>query len=359
MEPGSGSPAPGGTPAHPTWLTRGRLVAPVALAVALIVVAVVVTRWLTSTDGGPGNAPGDVEAGTEPLTGQVSPLTGLADPSGDTATRCAVTVKVGNTVEAQPHWGLEQADVVYEEVVEGGITRLLAVYQSQAPDRVGSVRSVRQTDHSVVWPLRGVFVFSGGNQDELASIADAPVTRIDETRAGDMMFRDPTRTAPHNLYADVGQMYSRCTDPPPPALFTYRPAGVPPGGDPVSSVHVGFTNGYDVTWTWDGSSGAWDRSLFGAPEVSGSGTRLSATNVVVMFASYAGGVAIEGSEATLTGQGKVSVFTGGKVVEGTWSRPDLTQPAQLLDRDHHPIPLTPGTTWVELPDVSYVVTTTP
>jgi Protein of unknown function (DUF3048) N-terminal domain/Protein of unknown function (DUF3048) C-terminal domain len=293
----------------------------------------------------------------------VAPLTGLADPLRVAEHRCAVTVKIDNTLYAHPHYGLEQADVIYEEVVEGGITRLAAIFNSQAPDRVGPVRSVRRTDQSLVWPLRGIFAYSGGAPYAIQSIDTAPVTQLDETRAGPMMFRDNTRpfpyNAPHNLYAHVDQMYTRCTDPAPPALFTYRTPHTPAAGASVTSLRVGFDQGYAVTWNWDPPTGTWKRSIFGTPEIAASGLQLSTTNVVVMFAQYAGGVGVEGAEATLIGYGNAWVFTAGKVIKGTWIRPDKTKPAQLLDIAHHPIRLTPGPTWVELPDVSYSVTTTP
>jgi Protein of unknown function (DUF3048) N-terminal domain/Protein of unknown function (DUF3048) C-terminal domain len=293
----------------------------------------------------------------------VAPLTGLADPLAMGEHRCAVTVKIDNTPYAHPHYGLEQADVIYEEVVEGGITRLAAIFNSQAPDRVGPVRSVRRTDQSLVWPLRGIFAYSGGAPYAIQSIDTAPVTQLDETRAGSTMFRDYTRRppydAPHNLYAHVDQMYKRCTDPAPPPLFTYRAAHSRVAGAPVTSIRVGFDQGYAVTWIWDPPTGTWKRSIFGTPEIAASGIQLSTTNVVVMFAQYAGGVGVEGAEATLIGYGTASVFTAGKVIKGTWIRPDKTKPAQLLDVAHHPIRLTPGPTWVELPDVSYTVTTTP
>ncbi|HEY5173143.1 MAG TPA: DUF3048 domain-containing protein [Acidimicrobiia bacterium] len=290
---------------------------------------------------------------------RVAPLTGLADPLGVAEHRCAVTVKIDNTLAAHPHYGIEQADVVYEEVVEGGITRLAAIFNSQAPDRVGPVRSVRRTDQSLVWPLRGIFAYSGGAPYAIESINTAPVTQLDETRAGPMMFRDHARYAPHNLYAHVEQMYARCADPPPPALFSYSSPTIKPSGVPVASMRVGFDQGYAVTWNWDPPTGMWKRSIFGTPEIAASGAQLSTTNVVVMFAQYAGGVGVEGAEATLTGEGIAWVFTDGNVIKGTWSRPDKTKPAQLLDVAHHLIRLTPGPTWVELPDVSYSVTTTP
>jgi DUF3048 family protein len=289
----------------------------------------------------------------------LAPLTGLADPFLVAEHRCAVTVKIDNTLAAHPHYGIEQADLVYEEVVEYGITRLAAVFNSQAPDRVGPVRSVRLTDQLIVWPLRGVFGYSGGAQYAIDSINTAPVTQLDETRAGPLMFRDFSRYAPHNLYAHVDQMYTRCTDPSPPAQFTYRPSTRRSGGAPVASMNVGFDNGYAVTWAWDPPTRKWKRSIFGAAEIAASGVQLATTNIVVIFTPYVGGVGAFGAEAALTGSGSAWVFTDGRVIKGIWSRPDKAKPAQLLDAKRHAISLTPGPTWIELPDISYAVNITP
>ena len=119
----------------------------------------------------------------------VAPLTGLPDTTGARG-RCAITVKIDNTPWSQPKYGVEQADVVYEEVVEANYTRLAAIFNSHTPDRVGSVRSVRKTDQSLVWPIGGVFVYSGGAPYAVESINTAPVVQLDETRAGSLMFRD-------------------------------------------------------------------------------------------------------------------------------------------------------------------------
>ena len=275
---------------------------------------------------------------------------------------CAVTVKIDNTPDARPQFGLEDADVVYEEVVEGGITRLAAMFNGRAPDKVGPVRSVRKTDQSIVRPVGGVFAYSGGAPYAVASIATAPVVRIDETSAGDLMFRDRSRRAPHNLYARVDGMYGRCGPKvPPPALFAYRPRGVPPtSGAPVAGAVVGFRSGFAVTWTWDIGRRAFTRSIFGAADVSGAGTTLAPRNVVVMWARYVGGTSSGfGAEALLTGSGRLLVLTGGRRIEGTWSRPDAERPARLLDAAGTEIRITPGQTWVELPDESYPVTTQP
>jgi hypothetical protein len=297
----------------------------------------------------------------KPPAPAVAPLTGLADPGGVARGRCAITVKVDNTRFGRPKYGVEQADVVYEEVVEGFYTRLAAVFNSHAPDRVGPVRSVRKTDHSLVTPLRGIFAYSGGAAYAMASIDTAPVVQLDETRAGATMFRDHSRNPPWNLYAHVDQMYSRCKDPAPAPLFTYGASSA--GGAPASSVLVGFVGeggDFAVRWTWDAVTGTWKRRMFGGPDVSAAGVQYAPKNVVVMFVQYVGGDATnEGAEAVLTGTGKLEVFTGGKMIAGTWSRPNLAHGAQLLDATGVPIRLAPGQTWVELPFPNYSVTVTP
>jgi hypothetical protein len=291
----------------------------------------------------------------------IAPLTGLPDPDGVARDRCAVTVKVDNTPDGRPWFGLDQADVVYEEVVEGGITRLAAIFNAQAPDSVGPVRSVRLTDQSLVRPIGGVFAYSGGAQYALDSIDTAPVVQLDETRAGDAMFRDDSRNAPYNLYARVNDMYPSCGPKvPPPPLFSYREANTPAAGIPATSAEVGFLAGFDVTWTWDPSTSTWSRAIFDEPAVTASGTPIAPENVVIMFTDYIGGDAVGlGAEAKLTGEGKLIVLTGGNRIPGTWSRPDPEQPAELLDATGAEIRLTPGQTWVELPDDSYSVTVKP
>ena len=302
---------------------------------------------------------------------KVAPLTGVPDRSGKSFTRPAVTVKMNNTGAAK-QYGIDQADVVYEEVVEGGITRLAAIFNSHAPERVGPVRSVRKTDQSIVWPIGGVFVYSGGAQYAIDSIDTAPVKQLDETRAGSLMYRaDGTeyqssvdyRQAPYNLWARVDQMYATAgaTSIPPPPLFTYRKPKAKVGGTPIKQVVVGFQGqpSFATTWDWDAASGTWLRSKFGGPDIDADNIRLAPKNVVVMFISYDGGVGALQAEGVLTGSGNALVFTGGKEIKGTWSRPDKAKPAQLLNANGDVINLTPGQTWVELPDVSYTVTATP
>lgn len=289
----------------------------------------------------------------------VAPLTGLPYPARLLKNRSALTIKIDNTPEAMPQYGIEDADVVYEEVVEGGITRLAAIFNSKLPTVVGPVRSVRRTDREIVFPIGGIFVCSGGAQYALASIATAPVKFYDEANSGPDMFRDPNRYAPHNLFANAVLLMKKDGLPrPPPPLFTYSTSPTAPGPK-VKSFVVGFEAGYAVTYTWDAKTRSWDRSIFGAPDVTANGVLISPQNVIVMYVNYVGGVGVIDSYAQLVGSGPVDVFTDGTLQRGTWSRSNLYHRDVYKDAAGKVITLTPGQTWVELLSNTEQVAITP
>jgi hypothetical protein len=290
-----------------------------------------------------------------------APLTGLPDPTGLSVKRPALTVKIENTPEALPQWGIDQADVVYEEIVNGGITRLAAIFNSHAPVKVGPVRSVRPTDTQVVWPLGGIFAYSGGAPYAVASISTVPGLKlIDESSAGTAMFRDPDLYPPHNLFAIAPQLFAFGGTPvPPPSLFSYRSATQEAGGLPVTSFVVPFPSIYPVTWTWDTATSSWDRTLFGKADVTGTGVRESPKNVIVMWVNYVNGIGTEASYANLQGSGTAAFFVDGKETTGTWSRgPSKGDVIQYKTADGKTALLTPGQTWVELLNVGATLSVT-
>src|ERR1039457_707862 len=288
-----------------------------------------------------------------------APLTGRPDPRGLPAQRPASTVKIENTPQALPQWGIEDADVVYEEIVNGGITRLAAIFNSLAPVKVGPVRSVRPTDTQVVWSIGGIFAFSGGAPYAVASIGTVPSLKlVNETSAGTAMVRDPDLQAPHNLFAVAPALFALGGTPtPPPPMFTYRSATQKATGRPITNFTVPFPSAYPVTWTWDTTTTSWDRTLFGKADVTGSGARESPKNVIVMFVNYVNGIGTFTSYADLQGTGKVDVFSGGREVAGTGARGSST--SDLLtyqSANGRAIALTPGQTWVELLNVGTSLT---
>ena len=122
-----------------------------------------------------------------------------------------------------PRSGLEQADVVYEEVTEGGITRFAAIFQSQVPAEVGPIRSVRSIDPDLVTPIGGIFAYSGGAQPNVEKIQQAPVNSVDESQAGDAMFRVDSQGRAAQPFGRGQALFDKGGQPvPPPALFEYR-----------------------------------------------------------------------------------------------------------------------------------------
>ena len=291
---------------------------------------------------------------------RVAALTGLPDPAAITKRRSALTIKMDNTQLAHPQYGLEKADVVYEEIVEGGITRLAAIFNSNLPARVGPVRSVRRTDREIVFPIGGLFAFSGGAAYAVDSIRTAPVQLIDQSNSHGAMFRDLSRPPPHNLFANAqalmklgGRVH------PPHALFSYIPRTSSPRGAPVAAFTVNFLAGYATYYQWNGNSKSWARSIFGRADVTATGVQVSPTNVVVMFVNYLGGVGVEGSEAKLTGSGPVDIFSDGRLQKGMWFRSKIATPTAFRSSAGKVIPLRPGQTWVELLATGETVSVTP
>jgi Protein of unknown function (DUF3048) N-terminal domain/Protein of unknown function (DUF3048) C-terminal domain len=286
----------------------------------------------------------------------VAPLTGLPDPSGASLNRPLLSVKIENTPEARPQTGIDAADVVYEQVAEGGITRFIVLFDSNIPETMGPIRSTRAMDADVIWPLGGVFAYSGGIPQSVALVQNSPANAVDETKAGNAMFRascgqvpNPAQCrAPHNLFGRGPALVAMGGKPVPvPALFPYLAAGETFQGDPVANFTVDFIKGYQPTYTWDATSKTWLRSYGLFPFKAASGTQIAPTNVVVQLV----GCCVPSPEAgsnVVVGSGSALIFSDGKVVHGSWSRPTKDQITQFLDANGQPVKLDPGKTWVEL-----------
>jgi hypothetical protein len=274
------------------------------------------------------------------------PLTGLP---GTPPNRPALVAKIDNGGPARPQTGLNAADVVIEEEVEGGLTRLAAIFHS-TPSEIGPIRSARTTDIAVVNGLANpLFVYSGANDVTDTLIRAQPVqNRSAASSSG--YWRSSARRAPSNLYSETDRHWASATGGPPPALFSYRPAGVDPGGVADDAVTVAYRSNR-VEWRWDGT--AWRRRQGGRDHTDASGAVVTAANVVVIETEAVATGMVDGSGSTVpefvfVGSGRAVVYTAGRRLEGTWTRPSLGQVATLTDATGAVIALTPGRTWVEL-----------
>jgi hypothetical protein len=282
--------------------------------------------------------------------------------------RPALAVKVGNYTGDRPSAGLNQADLVVEEPVEGAITRLVAVFQCQAPTEVGDLRSAREPDVAILSQLsHPLFAHAGGIDPVLNLIADAPVTDVDVLRDATGVFHPDGRTSPYDTFVTPSALWAAdAGDRTPPApVFTYSPA-LPAGAVAGSgaSVHVPFSSTSDVTWTWDAATGRYLRSYAGERDVLVDGTQTAAVDVVVETVETFAGPWVENSEGALevevqaTGSGPVTVLEGGAAVTGTWTRSSVTSPATLTTSGGRPLTLLPGNAWIELVPQGVDVTTT-
>jgi hypothetical protein len=283
-----------------------------------------------------------------------SPLTGIA---GAAPNRPALVVKIDNAPAARPQTGLNQADVVYEELVEGRLTRFAAVFHSQDSAPVGPVRSARSTDIAVASPLhRPLFAYSGANAVFEAEIRQAPLVNVGYHAAPDRYYREPSRHAPYNLFSRTPALFqlAPADSVAPPALFRYRAAGEAPAGPGMAATDRATARwATQVDWQWDPAVGEWRRSQDGRPHVDAAGRNIAPANVVVQFVTYRdtglrdrSGAAVP--EAQVVGDGDAWVLTGGALIPAHWSKPSAEAVTRFLDGAGADVKLAPGRTWVEL-----------
>jgi hypothetical protein len=292
---------------------------------------------------------------TTEAAGPVYPLTGLPVTDPVAAERPALVVKIDNNKAARPQSGLNEADIVFEEIVEVQ-TRFAAVFHSTGSDPVGPIRSGRTQDIDLLGSLdRPLFVWSGGNRNVTRAIEESDLVDLSAQKnvnyQGGGFFRYDQRKSPHNLYAQTSMLWTLAPADAaaPPQQFQYLAEGDDPAGDPASGA-TGDMDGLAITWTHDPATDLYARTSAGAPHLDAlSGGQVTTANVVVMEVVYRPSPADARSpEAQTIGSGKAIVFTGGKVVTGTWTRTDRLSPVVLTSADGEQILLTPGRTWVEL-----------
>jgi hypothetical protein len=298
------------------------------------------------------------------------PLTGTPVPGGGPVpSRPALAVKIDNYVAARPQSGMDKADIIFEEPVEGGITRYAAVFQCQNAALVGPVRSARNIDIGILGQLGApLLVHVGGINPVLANINASPLVNIDLGYNGSLQTHPAGRVAPYDTYSSTAQLWSTrpaMTTPPQP-LFSY--SSQVPAGTPVSTVHIDFSVNSDVTWKYEPSGGVFARYYNGTePDVLANGVQNTAANVIVQYVQVYYGPWLENSEGGLEVQanlysgasGTAEVFRDGVEIAGTWHRSALGSPTQFVTTAGTPIPLKPGQTWVELVPSTVTVTTTP
>jgi hypothetical protein len=339
---------------------RGRLVVSVFGALTLVAVGGIALA-LT------GHAPAVIQEAVDSVTGQshspkpppTCPLTGRPAPGDKALQRPVLAVKVENTPDAYPLAGLQTADVVYEELVEGGITRFMALYQCKEAKQVGPVQSARTTDPKILvqFDSDAVFAYSGAQVAVVNDVERSGLVSFDETNGGDAFWRDDTRYAPHNLFLDTAKLRrvsasETAGDGPPRRVFPFD-AEIPDLGRHVGQVSMEFSYSVTATWRWDAPEGRWQRMYQDAPMTLDTGTPITAANVVIQQvvvteSELVDALGAHSPEVTLTGSGKAWILRDGLMIQGTWSRPVLGAVTKFTSKTGEVITFAPGNTWIEL-----------
>ncbi|PDH68914.1 MAG: hypothetical protein CNE88_04225 [Acidimicrobiales bacterium MED-G01] len=286
------------------------------------------------------------------------PLTGIGDDQ--VGNWPVLIVKIDNHDRARPQSGVNSADVVFEEIVEGGLTRFAALFHSQQAEHVGPIRSVRTSDFDLLRNLnKPLFANSGGNEAVLELLQEVDYVDVSSNAAMDVYERMGERPSPHNLFSDTKSLRvvgtSRGDGGSPPKMFVRQDAGdgLPASATRVTGVNLDYGSTF-VNYRWNEQEG-WIRTQNGTIHVDTEGVAIAPDVIIVQVVSYTRSRADGRSpEAVLLGEGRSLVLFEGSLIEGTWKRTQAEEVTRYFDRDGLPIAMPPGRVWIALPRVGQV-----
>lgn len=274
--------------------------------------------------------------------------------SGVDPERPAIAVKVENDPAARPQSGLEKADVVFEEIVEGGITRFMAIYHCGESDLVGPVRSARYDDPKLALPFTNVLAFSGSNAIVGKELHKRGMRTLVEGMEGDAFFRvPPGSSSVHSVFVDTEKLREfapKKTEPPSPDVF---PIGdLPASAKDAKSVTMNFEEDNTIEYRWEKSG--WARYEAGEPFMAKGGGQISVPNLLIHEVRVNNSVRIrdiEGNpspELDLVGKGRAVLFRDGQAIEGEWKISEEAAAPTYTTKDGEPFAFAEGPVWVEL-----------
>ena len=288
-----------------------------------------------------------------------SPVNGLIMPSGSN-NKIVIGIKNDNNVRARPQSGPQNADAVFEVLVEGGMTRLINIFYESDTSYHGPIRSARPTDPTVLRPLDGVLVASGATGGLIPEIIDIGVPVITDRRPE--FFRISSRNAPHNLYADtyklknlaISKGYKKSNNPQP--LFPWGNPNLNTWGS-GKSIKLKFSSQTSTTWTWNGSNyvrtyyDAYKGSSSNNPHTwinqnGSSGQIAFPTVIALMCEPYMHPLQLPSVKTV--GEGRAIIMHGGKMLDAKWKRGSNLDPFHIIDSNGNTLYIPKGKPWISL-----------
>jgi len=308
----------------------------------------------TSDDSDPAD-PEPQAAAPEEEGPPICPLTGEDPPKGVDTARPAVALKIENSPDSRPQTGLDQADIVYEEIVEGGITRFMAIYHCHDAAKGGPVRSARFDDPKIAKPFTRILSFSGANDIVIGELRKQKMIALDEKNASGALFRvPPGSTDVHSVFANtvklrkLGKKKSKAKSPGD-SFFEF--GDIPDGAGKVKSVTLNFNPNNEIVWRWKGKR--WVRFEAGVPFTSSGGGQIGTPNLLVQEVEVNNSKTISdvagnpSPDIDLDGKGRAFLFRDGRLVRGTWKANKDGVPSFKSNRGK-PFTFEVGSTWIEL-----------
>ena len=293
------------------------------------------------------------------LPGINSPVNGLP-MSPNSNNSIVIGIKNDNNVRARPQSGPQNADAVFEVLVEGGMTRFINIFYQSDISYHGPIRSARPTDPTVLRPLGGVLVASGATGGLIPEINDMGVPVITDRRPD--YFRISSRKAPHNLYADTQKLKSTAVS------KGYKKVNTPqplfPWGDPTfnnwqtnSFLTLPFSGYTETTWTWNGST--YLRTYYDAyqnqkydnihywSDENGNTGQISFDTVIALFCEpYVHPLQLPSVKTV--GEGRAILLHGGKMIDAKWKRGSNLDPFHIFDSNNNILYVPKGKVWISL-----------
>ncbi len=321
-------------------------------AAALLAASLVLLAGCGKDDGSDDPSGGGPEAQNVAAGAQIKatwPLTGLPVTGDDESAQehPVMVLKMDNTYASAPQVGLGSADMVVEELVEGGMTRLAAFYYSELPGDVGPARSMRASDIGIVSPVKGAMVTSGAAQVTINRIDDAGIPYFSEGDKG--FYRDSSRSAPYNLFTNLSETATLVEQDEAARPDDYLPWGDAedfPQGQPARSLAASFSGGHTTNWTFK------DGTYVNENTYAGAGDEFPADTVLVLRvkvgdAGYRDPAGNPVPETQFTGQGQALIFHDGRLVRAQWTKESLDAPL-ALSTPAGELTVPAGHTWIEL-----------
>lgn len=316
----------------------------------------------------PSATPTSTATPTATLDPNINPLTGEHVSDSASLAHRVILVRYGHDRVARPPFGLSQADVVFEELAEGGsVTRITGVYLSELPEQVGPIRSARLVVLDELRMLNAVLVYAGASDGVQWLLSQEPYPIYSHVgRGSDLFYRVASRPSPHNLFVrlpDIRQrMIAEKVDEPA-EIRGWIFSATTPSGKPITQVHIPYWGQAPVDYQYHAGSGTYLRFVEGVPHTDGlNNQQISAANVAIVYAEHKDTDIVEDKlgnvsiAINLIGQGRLQLFRDGVMIEGTWQRDAANHLLRFHDAAGNDIPLKPGNTWVQFVPLNYQVT---